>query len=63
MEILKKAIDDSFEKGDPIHGKVSLAAGLAVYDPEQDKTVGDVLKRADSSMYNNKRVMHMTTLE
>ena len=63
MEILKRTIEESFDKGDPIHGKVSLAAGLAVYDPELDKTVGDVLKRADTSMYNNKRVMHMTALE
>ena len=63
MDILKKTVEESFAKGDPIHGKVSLAAGLAVYDPELDKTVGDVLKRADTYMYNNKKVMHMTVLE
>ncbi|MBO4679158.1 MAG: diguanylate cyclase, partial [Lachnospiraceae bacterium] len=63
MDILKRTIEESYEKGDPIHGKVSVAAGLAVYDPEIDKTVSDVLKRADTSMYNNKRVMHMTALE
>ena len=63
MEILKKEIDESAGKGDPIHGKVSLAAGMAVYDPETDKTVGDVLKRADTYMYNNKKVMHMTVME
>jgi diguanylate cyclase (GGDEF)-like protein len=60
MEELKKAVEDSAAKGDAIHGRVSLAAGIAVYDPKLDKTVGDVLKRADQAMYNNKKIMHMT---
>ena len=60
MEQLKKAVEESAKKGDAIHGKVSLAAGIAVFDHKLDKTVGDVLKRADQAMYNNKKIMHMT---
>ena len=38
-------------------GKASLAAGIARYDRNKDKHVGDVIKRADISMYSNKRQM------
>ena len=37
--------------------RVSAAAGMAVYDPEVDETVQDVLKRADQEMYEKKRAM------
>lgn len=37
--------------------RVSAAAGMAVYDPETDTTVQDVLSRADKEMYEKKRVM------
>lgn len=60
MKQLKAASDYSMSKQDPVHGRISIASGIAVYDAKQDKTVGDVLKRADSSMYNDKRMMHMT---
>ncbi len=60
MEDLKNLIEEKLNLEDPVHGRISIASGMAVYDSNIDKTVGDVLKRADISMYNNKRVMHMT---
>ena len=34
--------------------KVDIARGMAVYDPDEDKTVDDVARRADKLMYENK---------
>ena len=34
---------------------VCISKGFAVYDPERDSTVTDVLRRADKLMYENKR--------
>lgn len=34
--------------------KVSVARGMAVYDPELDESVNDVVRRADKLMYENK---------
>jgi len=36
--------------------QVRVTLGLAVYDPETDKTVADVARRADQLMYENKRI-------
>lgn len=33
---------------------ISIACGISVYDPENDKSVQDVVKRADELMYKNK---------
>ena len=35
--------------------KICVAVGIATYDPRIDKTVEDVLRRADHLMYENKR--------
>ena len=37
--------------------KVSIAYGIAVYDPELDSSVSDTARRADKVMYDNKRKM------
>ena len=37
--------------------RVWAAAGLAVFDPETDTSVSEVLSRADRTMYKNKRKM------
>ena len=63
MDSLRDLIDASLKKKDALHGRISVAAGMAEYNPKSDKTVGDVLKRADASMYNNKRMMHMTVTD
>ena len=39
--------------------KPLVAMGIAVYDPETDKTVDDTLHRADKIMYDNKRTGKM----
>ena len=44
------------EPNDPVQAdKVSFAAGIAEYNPQTDESVADVLKRADSFMYINKK--------
>ena len=37
--------------------RISMARGLAVYDPDTDESVADVLRRADDQMYENKNLM------
>jgi diguanylate cyclase (GGDEF)-like protein len=34
--------------------QVNVARGIAVYDPKEDESVNDVVRRADKSMYENK---------
>ena len=34
--------------------KIDIARGMAVYDPDEDKAVDDVVRRADKLMYENK---------
>lgn len=34
--------------------KVNVARGMAVYDPDEDESVSDVVRRADKIMYENK---------
>ena len=36
--------------------QVQVAMGVAVYEPERDRSVNDVIRRADQNMYENKRV-------
>lgn len=59
-ELLKKiraVVRKNEEKGDPIYINVSIASGMAVYNPLIDSCVGDVLRRADTLMYENKAKM------
>lgn len=35
--------------------KVDVSRGMADYDPQKDKSIDDVLRRADRAMYENKR--------
>lgn len=35
--------------------KVDVSRGMADYDSQEDKTIGDVVRRADRAMYDNKR--------
>lgn len=48
----KETIDDNLK-----NGSVTVAAGLAVFDPSTDDNYNDVFKRADSSMYEHKRAL------
>ena len=35
--------------------QVHVAMGIAVYDPQKDRSINDVIRRADEIMYENKR--------
>ena len=35
-------------------GRAHIAMGVAIYNPETDMTIDDVIKRADEAMYKNK---------
>ena len=50
--IVKAGSIDSIE-----NGKASMAVGMSVYNPYTDFSVASVTKRADDSMYMNKRMM------
>ena len=47
-ETISQANTNSWEQ-------VHVALGIAIYDPERDPGVLDVVRRADKTMYNNKR--------
>ena len=35
---------------------MNIARGMAVYDPDRDRSVEDVVRRADQLMYEHKRI-------
>ena len=37
-------------------GRAHIAMGVAIYNPETDMTIDDVIKRADEAMYKNKEI-------
>lgn len=41
----------------PAVNNISIASGIAVFDPEIDKSIEDVVKRADTLMYEDKAIM------
>ncbi len=41
----------------PAHERISIASGLAIYDPDADFNISDVFQRADTAMYENKAEM------
>ncbi|MBQ3791578.1 MAG: diguanylate cyclase [Clostridia bacterium] len=54
---LQEMYKESVRKSTIENGKVAFAAGIAVYLPGVDTTVAEVVKKADTSMYHNKRLM------
>ncbi len=50
LEEFRKTISENQENGD-----VVVASGLAIYDASKDDSYNDVFKRADESMYKQKR--------
>ncbi|MBR0235475.1 MAG: GGDEF domain-containing protein [Clostridia bacterium] len=57
LEKFRGKILDNVKKGEPVYENVSVASGMAVYDPENDKCLEDVFKRADAEMYENKKMI------
>ena len=54
---LVRGFQQKMEKELFIAGAVSIASGIADYNPEKDINVSDVFKRADEEMYRNKKSM------
>ena len=52
----RKKIDENLK-----NGAVIVACGLAVYDPASDNSYNDVFRRADESMYEQKRALKLIT--
>lgn len=44
-------------------GKLSIASGIAAFDPRQDKSAHTVLEWADEIMYQRKRQMKSGTIK
>lgn len=61
LEQIKKDVLDfsigEMKKELPLAEKKSFAAGFAVYDSSTDKSFADVMKRADTEMYSNKKML------
>lgn len=57
IERLRQTVNDLDKQDIPLVEKLSVASGVAVYDPSIDNTVLDVFKRADGLMYENKAMM------
>lgn len=56
MEHLKKEEKEICASAENEWEHVSVAIGIAEYDPQFDKSVVDTLKRADEYMYEKKRI-------
>lgn len=58
---LKLIVDDltrnEMKKDCPLDQKKSFAAGFAIFDSTVDKSFCDVMKRADTEMYENKKML------
>ncbi len=55
METFQKNIDENNAAAVHPWEKVSMAAGISVYNPRVDVSVENVYKRADKAMYKDKR--------
>lgn len=58
LESFRETITDNQKKGNVI-----VASGLAIYDASTDESYNDVFKRADESMYENKRTLKAVTAQ
>lgn len=59
-EIKKELLDFSIEemkKQISVPEKKSFATGFAIFNPQNDKSFADVIKRADIEMYENKKML------
>ena len=54
LELFDEICATKRDTADVCWERVNVARGLAVYDPERDETVSDVIRRADRLMYENK---------
>ncbi len=57
LKSLKEEMAELATKDLPIYEKISIASGMAVYNPESDFHISEVFSRADAAMYENKASM------
>ena len=61
IELIKRSLTDTcveeITKAVSLCEKKSFAAGFAIYDSTKDRCFGDVMKRADVEMYENKKML------
>lgn len=61
LEQLKQKLEEfalsEIKKDIPLVEKKSFASGFAIYDSKHDTSFGDVFKRADEAMYENKKML------
>ena len=55
QELRSKVFENEERDGGPDFDHPSIATGMAIFDPDSDSYVDDVLRRADDLMYENKK--------
>ena len=63
LKELRRKVEENEDKDGPAYENVSMASGMALYDPKIDSYVDDVLRRADDLMYENKSMMKIRRRE
>ena len=56
IDIFTQQQDEISSSTDEPWNQLHIAMGLAVFEPDKDKTLNDTIKRADALMYENKRI-------
>lgn len=62
MQVLMRRVREASSETDFENGRASFAAGISVFNPAEDTSVSDVVKRADRSMYRNKSQMRSVSV-
>ena len=57
LEKFERQMEEKASQAKVPEDRVSIAAGLAVFDEKRDRTYQDVFKRADQAMYEKKALM------
>ena len=63
LKELRRRVEENEDKDGPAYVNVSMASGMALFDPKIDSYVDDVLRRADDLMYENKSMMKIRRRE
>ncbi len=63
IELFESRRRDICEKAANEWEEIHIAHGIAVYDPQNDDTISDTVRRADREMYENKRIIKSELVE
>lgn len=55
VRVFRKQVNDFNHSSSNMWKRASVALGIAVYNPETDTSVEDVISRADKMMYDDKK--------